>query len=305
MKKSIKHIFELNIRLLGDADKSVYYFRQQQYDKALGIVTNSLDKIEVVVEAIITDREYFHTLSTDRVLGMLSGLLEAKKNKDYILFADILELQLMSFLYQVQELILSKENMSFDKDKYRNNVHILLERGTGFSERLLMSMDARSLLDSGYCIESTSCGLMTLAAEHNDAKFYFHTNNRVQLEAFLLAEQWARDTKQRYILYGYGMGYHIKELLKLVPKAEIEVFEGDINILQLACAFTDLQEFAGEERLKVFFDPDYKALRKRIASITAEEAFIIHYPSLMNIREAKIRSLLEEYIPWSKMLETC
>ena len=125
LNTNIKHIFEQNIRLLGDADKSVYYFRQQQYDKALGIVTNSLDKIEVVVEAIITDRDYFHILSTDHVLGMLSGLLEAKKNKDYILFADILELQLMSFLYQVQELILSKENMSFDKDKYRNNVHIV------------------------------------------------------------------------------------------------------------------------------------------------------------------------------------
>ncbi|MBE5967389.1 MAG: motility associated factor glycosyltransferase family protein [Lachnospiraceae bacterium] len=305
MNTNIKHIFEQNIQLLGDADKSVYYFRQQQYNKALGIVTNSLDKIEAVVEAIITDREYFHTLPTDHVLDMLSGLLEAKKNKDYILFADILELQLISFLYRVQELILRKENISFNEDRYRENVHILLERGIGFSERLMMSIDARSLLDSGYRIESTSCGLMTLAAENENATFYFHTNNRVQLEAFLLAEHWVQRTKQRYILYGYGMGYHIKELLRLAPKAEIEVFEGDINILQLACAFTDLQEFAGEERLRIFFDPDFKALKKRITSLTAKEAFIIHYPSLMNIREAKIRSLLEEHIPWSKMLETC
>ena len=305
MKKSIKQIFEQNIRLLGDADKSVYYFRQQQYDKALSIVTNSLDKIEAVVEAILTDREYFHTLPTDHVLDMLSGLLEAKKNKDYILFADILEMQLKSFLYQVQELIIRKEDISFDEDKYRENVHILLERGSGFSERLMMSIDARSLLDSGYRIECTSCGLMTLAAENENAKFYFHTNNRVQLEAFLLAEHWVKHTKKRYILYGYGMGYHIKELLKLAPKAEIEVFEGDINILQLACAFTDLQEFDREDRLRVFFDPNFKALKKRITSLAEEEALIIHYPSLMNIRETKIRSLLEEHIPWSNMLETC
>lgn len=34
MKTNIKHIYKQNIRLIGEADKSIYYFRQQQFDKA-------------------------------------------------------------------------------------------------------------------------------------------------------------------------------------------------------------------------------------------------------------------------------
>lgn len=305
MTENIKSIFEHNILLLGETDKAVFYFRQQQYDKGLGIVANSIDQIKYIVEAIITDRTYFNLVATESVLEMLAGILEAKKNKDYILLADLLELQLVSFLCGVQELIISKEEIQFDEENYKENIKLLLEKGVGFSERMKEPIDTSSLLESGYRVEFTSCGLMTLAAENNGFKFYFHTNCHVQFEAFLLAKSWQREAKKRYILYGFGMGYHISELQDIEPEAEIEVYEADPNVMQLACAFTDVKKILRKDRIKVFYDPKLELLKKRITQLTTEEAFLIHYPSLKNIRNTEGRKMLEEMIPWSKTIESC
>lgn len=305
MTESIRSIFEHNIRLLGDIDKAVYYYREQQYEIALGIVANSIDQIKFVIEAIVTDREYFNLVDTESMLEMLTGILEAKKNKDFILLADLLELQLISFLIGVQELIISKEEIEFDEENYKENIKLLLERGTGFSGVFEEPINTSKLLESGYRVEFTSCGQMTLAAENEGLKFYFHTNNRVQSEAFLLAKHWHKTDKKRYILYGFGMGYHIDELQSLAAEAEVEVYEADPNVMQLACAFSDVKKLLLNERIKLVFDPDLKHLEQRIASLASEEAFLVHYPSYKNIRAEKGREFLNSVLPWSKTIEAC
>jgi len=302
---NIKGIFEHNILLLGETDKAVFYFRQQQYDKALGIVANFIDQIKYVVEAIITDRDYFNLVATEAVLEMLSKILDAKKNRDFILLADLLELQLLSFLCGVQELIISKEEILFDEDNYKENIRILLERGKGFPVQLLEPMNSSKLMEDGYRVEFTSCGLMTLAAHNEGSTFYFHSNSRVLSEAFLLAKHWSSEEKKKYILYGFGMGYHISQLQELAPEADIEVYEADSNIIQLACAFTDVKEILDKEHTKLIYDPQFQLLSKRISSLHQEEALVIHYPSFKNIRSKEGRELLGKEIPWSKAIESC
>lgn len=305
MTENIKSIFEHNIRLLGDTDKAVFYFREQQYDKGLSIFANSIDQIKYVLEAIITDRAYFNLVATEAVLEMLSKILEAKKNRDYILLADLLELQLVSFLCGVQELIVSREEILFDEENYKENIQLLLEKGVDFPLQMKEPINTTALLQNGYRVEFTSSGLMTLAAENEGFNFYFHTNSRVQLEAFLLASRWKRERKKRYVLYGFGMGYHINELLNLVPEAEIEVYEADLNVMQLACAFTDVKEIIKKDRITLFYDPDLELLKKRISLLTQEEALLLHYPSIKNIRNVAAKKILETMIPWSKTIESC
>jgi hypothetical protein len=303
MTDKIRKIFEQNIHLMGNTDKAILYFREQQYDKALSLVANFMDEVKAVVEAIINDREYFEMVSTESVLEMLSGILKAKKNNDYILFADFLQLQLFSFLSRIQELIITKEKLIFDEERYQDNVLMLLHKGEGFPEDLKEPIDSEKLIETGYRVEYTSCGLMTLAAENEGVHFYFHTNGRVQSEAFILARHWFKKDKKRYIIYGFGMGYHIIELMRLAPKAAIEVYEGDSNIMQLACAFSDLKEIFKDNLVTLIYDPKLKLLEKRIEAINHEEEFLIHYPSLQNIRDHAAKKLLERAIPWSKIIE--
>lgn len=302
MKKSIKNIFDHNIKVLGEVDKAIFNFREQQYNKALGYIVHSFDEVRMIIEAIITDREYFNLVDTESMLEMLTGILEAKKNKDYVLLADLLELQLVNFLIGVQELIINKEEMVFDEELYLENLQLLMEHSEGFEGHILDRINTAQLLESGYRIEFTSCGLMTLAAENNGLKFYFHTNSRVHTEAFLLARKWFREEIGTYILYGYGMGYHIRELHRLAPQARIIVYEADVNVIQLACAFSDLKQYLGSGRVQLIYDPEHTRLQEQQAS-EEECAFYVHYPSYQNVKTPQGREILGKGLPWLNVVE--
>ena len=304
MTENIRGIFKHNIDLLREIYKAVYYFRKQQYDRALGLMANSIDQIKFVIEGIVSDREYFQKVETESMLEMLSGILEAKRNMDFILLADLLELQLIGFLTGVQELIMSKEEIVFDEDNYNENIKLLLERGVGFTKQFTKPIDTDGLLESGYRVEFTSCGRMTLAAENDGTKFYFHTNNQIQTEAFLLAEEWYEEDIKKYVIYGLGMGYHIEELQDMAPDASFEVYEADPNVIQLACAFANIRKLLMNPRIKIIFDPELSVLKQRVSTLGPEEVYRIHYPSYRNHKNEEGAGILETVIPWSKHLKS-
>jgi hypothetical protein len=304
MKDSIRDIYLQNISLIRELDRAIIYFRKQQYDKALTIVADSIAGMKTVIEAVVADREYFKLVSDDIVTDMLSGILNAQKKKDFLLLADYLELQMVSFLCSVQEIIISREEIVFDEEKYISNVKRMTAVGEGFTEAEFEAVDTETLLKKGYRAEFTSCGAMTLAAGNGERQYYFHTNGRVFEEAMLLASSWYKEEIGRYIVFGFGMGYHIRELSDIAPESKVEVYETDIGVLKLACAFTGLEEIFLGGRVRVVLDPDLSILKKRLASLAAGEAFRIHYPSLQNIRKRKDREMLASYIPWAKTIES-
>jgi Uncharacterized protein conserved in bacteria len=302
LTESINTIFDHNIKLLGDIDRAIYYFREQQYDKALTIVANSIDEIKFVIETIISNQEYFNLVATESLLEMLTGILNAKKNKDFILLADLLQLQLINFLVGVQELIISKEEMVFDEKNYKENIDLLVSQGIGFQEEFKATINTSELLEKGYRVEFTSCGQMTLAAMNEGAMFYFHTNNMIRSEAFTLAKHWYRKDKNKYIIFGLGMGYHVSELLEMADDIEIEVYETDENVLKLACAFADIKQLLRNPRLKLVYDPELSRLKQRISDVKEEE-FVIHYPSYKNIRSSENKQLIHAQLSWIETIE--
>ena len=303
MKANIRDIFDTNTRLLKNLDRANYHFRIQQYDKAVAIVADSMDCMKEAVEAIVRDREYFHLVSTDSVMEMLTGILNAQKKRNYILLADLLELQLISFLCGVQELIISKEEILFNEERYLENIGLLKARGIGFPDMGLEEINPGELLTSGYRVEFTSTGLMTLVAEHGGSEYYFHTNNRIYSEAIQLAGHWLCKGTGAYVIYGFGMGYHVEELLSLTEEhSRVEVFESDLNVIKLACAFHRMKELISNNRLKLIYDPDFTGLKERLSRLAEDEKFLLHYPSFQNIRRKEDRETMESYFPWSKQI---
>ena len=262
-----------------------------------------MDCMKEAVEAIVRDREYFHLVSTDSVMEMLTGILNAQKKRNYILLADLLELQLISFLCGVQELIISKEEILFNEERYLENIGLLKDRGIGFPDMGLEEINPGELLTSGYRVEFTSTGLMTLVAEHGGSEYYFHTNNRIYSEAIQLAGHWLCKGTGAYVIYGFGMGYHVEELLSLTEEhSRVEVFESDLNVIKLACAFHRVKELISNNRLKLIYDPDFTGLKERLSRLAEDEKFLLHYPSFQNIRRQEDRETMETYFPWSKQI---
>ena len=234
-------------------------------------------------------------------MEMLGAILEAYRKENYILLADLLEMQMVSFLCGVQELIISKEEVTFEEGQYQWNLQALSNQDKSLSQFLYEPMDQQILLKEGYRVEFTSCGLMTLAGQNGDAQYYFHTNGRIQAEAFNLARHWYKKEVKNYLLYGLGFGYHIQELLSLSSQSKITVYESDSNVILLACAFTKIKDIFESGRVKLVYDPKYQKLEKSIKKLSHEDAFYVHYPSFQNIRCDKGRKIMKNYVSWSKI----
>lgn len=323
MRDNIRRIFEHNIDLIRLTELAVIYFREESYDKALGLTAQAIEQLREVSAAIFSDREYFQAVSDESVAEMLAGILETKKNKDYVLLADLFEMQLISFLCSVQELILKKEDyLEYNEVEYlvrKDALKKKLEESLAVCEAdrdaaercrvkqnalLDMALDPENLLSEGYRVEYTGCGRMTVGIRDNNGRnLYLHSNGRVSGEAFLLAKRWAAKKADTFIIYGLGMGYHIEELLYLSPDAKIEIYETDMNILKLSCAFSKIDTLLSDDELFLVYDPDGTKLLSRLQQKKRSECVCIHYPSLCNIRNAELKNRLAGYIPWAKLIE--
>lgn len=300
LNSNIRAIFNQNVILIKYTDKVVYYFRIQDYDSALRTATDVISQISVLIELLIPEEAYFNSeydmMDSKEVIGMLGGLLTAQENKDYILLADLYELQLAPFFLRIQEYIIGKEDFTYNELMYLGNVEAFKQCDSELGEYLGTLLSPLKVLGHGYFIEYSSCGLMTLAlSDESNKKYYLHSNSRVKYEAFELANSWYVEDKSEYIIYGLGLGYHIRELYELDENIEIEVYEADINIIQLACAFTDMIYLITCAKVQIIYDPDYSKLIKKIAKMDKGTEFVIHHPSIRGIKNTDIKEKLENY----------
>ncbi len=286
MTAEIKKLFQTNVELLDMVDKAVIFFREQDYGAALELMPTVSEKMRHIIDGIIGDKEYFELVSTDSLMEMLEGIVDASRSEDYVLLADLLELQLCTLLCNVQELIMKKEDYAFFSEvMYREQCAAMTEKlklgGTVYPERLFEEpLDPEKLLEQGYRVEVTSCGLMTVAVKTDRGSVYLHSNNKVGVEAFYVARTFARQEADTYLVKGFGMGYHVVELAKQKPDAKIEVYESNGQILKLACAFSPLKRLLENEQIFICYDEDGAAWNNRIKALKEKEAVCLHMPSV-------------------------
>ncbi len=286
MTEQIKNLFQNNVELLESVDKAIVYFREQDYPMALELMPEVSEKMRHVIDGIIGDKEYFELVSTDSLTEMLEGIVEASRSEDYVLLADLLELQLCTLLCNVQELIMKKEDYAFfSVTMYQEQCAAMTEKlrkgGTEHPEKLFESpLNPEELLEQGYRVEVTSCGLMTVAVGTDRGAVYLHSNHKVGLEAFYLARSFSRQEAEVYLIKGFGMGYHVAELAKQKPEAKIVVYENNGQVLKLACAFSPLKKLLENERISIFYDEDGAAWRERVENLKEKECVCLHMPSV-------------------------
>jgi len=286
MTAEIKKLFQTNVELLELVDKAIIYFREQDYPMALEIMPDVSEKMRLVVAGIIGDKEYFELVSTDSLLEMLEGIVEASRSEDYVLLADLLELQLCTLLCNVQELIMKKEDYAFFSElMYQEQCTAMAEKlkqgGTVCQEALFETpLNPEELLEQGYRVEVTSCGLMTVAVATDRGSVYLHSNHKVSQEAFFVARSFAKQEAETYLIKGLGMGYHVIELAKQKPDARIAVYESNGQIIKLACAFSPLKKLLENEKITLCYDEDGSAWQKRVENLKEQEAVCLHMPSV-------------------------
>lgn len=299
MTSGIQKLFNHNIELLRLSDKTVSYLRIQNFYKGMGFFRQTIDIIMEAVQDITLNQEYFNQVSElvniQSMNYMLGELLAAQENHDYILLADLLELQWNPFIISLQEYTAGQEVLMFDADLFEKNTNALLTNSEEIGRQLKVEGPYQSYSEDGYILEYTSCGLPTFALYDQQKKYYYHSNGHVLQEAALVAGEWFEPDKSEYIIYGLGLGYHIKELADIDDSNIIHVYESDWNIIRLACTISSISELLNSGRVVIYFDPDFKKLDAHRKLMDDDTVFAVHYPSLRNIKDSKVREKLEEY----------
>lgn len=295
-------IFEKNIKIINLINSTTKYIRKQNFYRGLHFSEQVINELVSNIDNIFLNKDYFNKdvllVDENTINDMLNQLLDAQANKDLVLVADLYDMLLKPFLLSLQNFLIYHEPYEglCDDSIYEKNIKLLASINESLANKLLNECETpESLLDRGYSVEFTSCGLITLAGMHENTKYYLHSNINPVEEAFSMAEEWFDCNISEYFVYGLGLGYHIEELIKLDNSASITIYEGDINVIQLACACCNLEYILNNYNISINYDPNYKEVSNVLDSLNQNQSLVIHYPSIRNIKNFDIKEQLEDY----------
>ncbi len=136
-----------------------------------------------------------------------------------------------------------------DRNIFENNLEILK----------IMGYDDLKLVEP-LEVEDTKDGLHTYTYRYfneDDKKIYIHSKYNIQREVGIVLEDIDFNRDALYIVYGLGLGYHIKELKKKISsRSFIFVIEKNWDIISTYLRHEDFSEIANGNILFFFGDQD-------------------------------------------------
>lgn len=298
LNKELKHLLDSNAEILRNSIKAIEYLRVQNFYNGLKFVTKALDQIEFLISNYLSNMESFEDISfnVNHLNEILMELLQVQVDRDYILLADLYELKLNPFILELQQSIMNNTEPSLDYGKYKESIKKLNNNMGNNDVAGLNRHNITKIINEKYFIEYTSGGLPTLAISNNGRVSYIHSNGIITKEAWNIAKEWYLENKLIYNIYGLGLGHHILELLEMDDALEVIVYESDINIIHIACAYGCMEALLKHNiRFKLIYDPDFTKLKTSLKDLEKEAGYYIYYPSLMSIYDKMARESMEEY----------
>ncbi|SFR58815.1 motility associated factor glycosyltransferase family protein [Anaeromicropila populeti] len=301
MKESIKKIFEENKQLISLAERVTRNLKKQNFDAGLRNGIAVLDKMTGMLEVLLAEAGYFNEsgivyVDMANINEMLTEVLSAQQNMDYVLLSDLYELRLQPFFSSLQQAIFQNEAEAFVAEgknyqeeclnikAYDEELYYLLKKAVPYKEEKQL-----------FQVELTSYGEFTLAGKSEEKTIYYHSNHKPQQAAYELAASWYEEDRTEYVVYGFGLGYHALELGSIDPNVSITVYESREEVLRLALEYGVLSSFLKKSNHKIIYDKDFTKLQKRIGNLSEQTSFVIHYPSLQNLEKGALKEKLENY----------
>lgn len=287
-----KKVYEGNIVLLDDIFRMIDRFRCQDFYIGNKLLRKVNKEIVVLINWIIDNEEEIYTVSgyicKEYIINILQMLESSQKNDDFILIADIFEQEIYPFIMEIQKIIITNLNEVIS-DKLVYNMEKCADKDLC---KLIMEFDELQNFESVFNIEPTNSGEVTVRYVLEEKSKYLHSNINPRKEAQAFARQYYDSAVLEYTVYGMGLGYHISEMLRLDKRIKINIVESNFEIIYLAFKYADLSEILLSGRVKIIYKKTFDHLKTYLKE---QNTFVIHYPSLALIEDAKIREVLEDY----------
>lgn len=290
----------INIDMICEMTES---FRRQNFNKGNRLFTTWTLNFSQYCELFFADKDYFNefgeVVNEVNVISMLQDIIFAQEQNDYVLLADLLELQLLPFMYAMQDVIRMKEETPIVDDYLERNLCCMAELHAEDNQecnrfiRALRDMAANAKANmEQYEIEDTAIGLLTVRVTDQTGSYYLHSNQNPCAEAREIMREYFKEDIEQYTVYGLGLAYHIEELNKMCEGAyPIAVFESNLMMLYLAFSCRDLTPLL-RAGVQIHYDADFTQMAEVLKK--KPEGLVIHYPSLRGISNESIKEQMSE-----------
>ncbi|NFH90639.1 motility associated factor glycosyltransferase family protein [Clostridium botulinum] len=117
-------------------------------------------------------------------------------------------------------------------------------------------------------------------------------------EKFIELNEKFYKNKDVVMVYGLGLGYHIKELLKRCnDNCKIYIFDVDKEIIKIADNLSSLEDIRKDKRVKIFQDYSQKFLQDFVNISQMVDDILIYKPSvkLLSDEYMSLKNILEDY----------
>lgn len=293
-EQELRDLYWKNAETIDQIARLAGLVRQQnmpQLNKWIPVVTRGLQQN---LSGMLGQMQFFAecglTWGADYLLSILSGLEQAQTQQDYILMGDLYELQMIPALQDIQAIISSLDISLTDVSWWEGNLEILKIKNPELVQAL--EKFEKGVIHGqavGYFMEPTSTGFFTMALEEDERRWYLHSNRNPIEEARIWADRNYQLEKERYTLFGWGMGYHVRQLLNLYSDMDLVVVEPDIGILYYSLQYGDWQDVL--EKVTLVWDPEWQEISTLISD---EREVLLYRPAIAHVKNQRLRSMMNQ-----------
>jgi hypothetical protein len=147
------------------------------------------------------------------------------------------------------------------------------------------------------------CGCITARVNNGEKDFFLHSAYDPVKEAAKFIANYNLSIGSTVVVYGVGLGYHIREILVSIgPAGKLILFQLGTDIFQRITAITELTDVLHDPRVTTIIRDDIGKLAGELALylgelINFQGQLIIHRPSLelLPVTAVEIKQALEEW----------
>lgn len=267
--------------ILTIVENIIIEIRRQNY-------ANALQKQIDLSEKLLKVAGMVPEVHSEELFCVLFEIMNAQTREDYVLYADLLELNLLPFLSKLTIEFIGDNTPQPNEQLYSSNLNELSKRNHKLYE-ICQNYDKSR---DDIVVEFSSSGYLTCRIGCGEDIYYLHSNANPVIEAEIFANQYYNTSDDCYVVFGLGLGYHIQAMLNLDDGIYIDVIEPNIGMLIEAMKYVDMRWLWMNKRIRLIYDSNYSAWQE---SLKKCQTFAIHYPSMQCVQDETIKLQLQKF----------
>ena len=296
----MKELYNKNKIIIHQIYQIREYINKQDDVGTTWLIMELARRMADLLSEVIEKKAFFSAMGADideeYIFSVLKQMLDAQKEGDYILYGDILQLQLLPVLLHIQEAIRCGNDL--EESFWKQNMQGLKEKDIDLYNQML---DCDRIHEESpysrdiYSVETGASGDLTLAVDDGTNRIYLHSSENPVYSAKQFIDGYYDPYKSDYVIYGLGLGYHCAYLASLDYDLNITIIENDIGMIQLAMTYTDMGWYLNHPGVKIIYDGDWK----KWGSILKEQAdgvVLFHRPSVNRIKNLELLQQIQNYL---------